>query len=56
MNASRLRNGDRRCTKMMVEQTAQVTLADSQPLGEVIHVRVIERTFLNETQRARNRR
>jgi hypothetical protein len=46
-HAAGLRHGDRRGAEMLLEQPAQLTAADAQPLGELFHtgLALVERAF-----------
>ena len=52
-----LRDRNRRSPKMLQEQPPQLTLAQSQPVSQLLNTvfSAIKRTFRNQRQRARNR-
>ncbi len=54
-HAACLRDGDGRSAQMLAKKSAQVALADAEPIGERLDIRGVERPELDQRERARHR-
>ena len=53
-HAARLGDGDRRGAQMLPEQPPELALADAEPSGQRIDIRLVQRAELDQRQRARD--